>query len=208
MAAEPIVDVATVKGWSSAQDNVEDDELMRLIAASSAWLEGHTGRVLRPPAGNITTYLDGSGERVNGRWNEILHLPSAPAVSVTSITENGIARTFASGYTTTADVVVVLEDAKLVRRAGVQAVADSGLPGIGWAEGIQNIAVVWQPGYASVPQDIAQACVELTWLIYRESTRQGRESMSRGGMSISFVRELSPFVADVVERYRDWRRAL
>ena len=79
-------------------------------------------------------------------------------------------------------------------------------PSAGWAPGVQNLEVAYKPGYAVVPIDVEQACVELTWLMYRESRRQGRESMSRSGMSINFVRDLAPVVADVVERYKDWGR--
>jgi hypothetical protein len=207
MPAEPIVDLQQVRSWSAAQTEAEDDVLARLVVAASDWLEGETARVFVPPVADVTIYLDGSGGKVAGRCDEVLYLPFRPVASVTSVKENGIALTLAAGYTTTADVVKVLDDGKLVRRATQTAVEPVGYgPSAGWAPGVQNIEVAYKPGYAVVPTDVEQACVELTWLMYRESRRQGRESMSRSGMSINFVRDLAPVVADVVERYKDWGR--
>ncbi len=203
MAAEAIVDLQQVRSWSAGQTEAEDDVLARLIVAASDWLEGETSRVFVSPVSDVTIFLDGSGSKVTGRYDEVLYLPFRPVVSVTSVKENGLALTLASGYTTTADVVKVLDDGKLVRRP-TQAAVDT--TSVGWAAGVQNLEVAYKPGYAVVPTDVEQACVELTWLMYRESRRQGRESMSRGGMSINFVRDLAPVVADVVERYKDWGR--
>lgn len=203
MPAQPIVDLQQVKAWSAAQSDVEDDLLARLVNAASDWLEGECHRVFQPPPTDVTIYLDGSSEAVGGRYNEVLYLPFRPVASVTSVTENCVALSLATGYTTTADVVKVLDEGKLVRRA-TQAAVDTA--SVGWAAGVQNIAVLYKPGYAVLPADVEQACVELTWLMYRESRRQGRESMARGGTSMSFVRDLAPVVADVVERYKDWGR--
>src|SRR5262245_32622822 len=195
MAAEPIFGLQEMRAWSAAQSEVEDDLRDRLVKSASDWLEGETSRVFVQPTADVTIFLDGSGGRVAGRYGEVLYLPYRPVVSVTSVKENGVALTLATGYTTTADVVRVLSEGKLIRRP-TQTVADpAGFAATGWSAGVQNIEVAWKPGYAVVPYDVEQACVELTWLMYRESRRQGKQSLSRGGMSLNFVRDLAPVVA-------------
>jgi hypothetical protein len=64
--------------------------------------------------------------------------------------------------------------------------------------------VTYTAGYPATPPEIAQACIELVALRYRERTRIGEVSRSvGGGETVSYAqRDMSPSIATLLQQYR------
>ncbi|HEY3910381.1 MAG TPA: hypothetical protein VGM07_10860 [Stellaceae bacterium] len=64
--------------------------------------------------------------------------------------------------------------------------------------------MTYTAGYPATPPEIAQACIELVALRYRERTRIGEVSRSvGGGETVSYAqRDMSPSIATLLQQYR------
>jgi hypothetical protein len=78
------------------------------------------------------------------------------------------------------------------------------LRGYRFNRGCQNVVVAYTAGYAITPPEIAQACVELVALRYRERTRVGEISKSMGGAeTVSYSqKDLSEPIKTLLQQYR------
>jgi hypothetical protein len=76
--------------------------------------------------------------------------------------------------------------------------------GYRFTRGVQNVAVAYAAGYPSIPPDIAQACIELVALRYRERTRVGEVSKSLGGAeTVTYAqKDLSDAIKTLLQQYR------
>ena len=70
------------------------------------------------------------------------------------------------------------------------------LIGYGFNRGMANVMVSYTAGFATVPLEIEQACIELIAFRYREAQRVGMSSKGMLGETTSFiVRDVPPSVA-------------
>jgi hypothetical protein len=69
---------------------------------------------------------------------------------------------------------------------------------------VQNVVITYSAGYAATPPDIAQACIELVALRYRERTRIGEVSKSVGaGETVTYAqKDMSLPIATLLQQYR------
>jgi hypothetical protein len=76
--------------------------------------------------------------------------------------------------------------------------------GYKFSRGTQNIAIAYTAGYPTTPPEIAQACIELVSLRYRERTRIGEVSRSLGGAeTVSYSqKDLSDAIKTLLLQYR------
>jgi hypothetical protein len=68
----------------------------------------------------------------------------------------------------------------------------------------QNVSVTYTAGYASIPPDIAQACIELVCQRYRERSRIGEVSKALiGGETVTYSqKDMSADVMTLLSQYR------
>jgi hypothetical protein len=68
----------------------------------------------------------------------------------------------------------------------------------------QNVIVTYTAGYSAIPPEIAQACIELVALRYRERTRVGEVSKSvGGGETVTYAqKDMSSSIATLLQQYR------
>lgn len=215
MALIAIGDVGELKDWAPDQDALDDHVLERCLLASSGYIERRIGRVVVSDA-DITELHDGTGPSIGGKESRELFLRNAPIVSVTSVTENSKALYTVSGYTASADVIADLERGRLWRRTSASIPANVIEPPerlVGWAPGVQNISIVYLPGYGtdpvdSPPVDLKQAAYEVAWWLYKNAPRLGISSKSRQAGSLSFDKEIAraiPMAHLTINHYRMWR---
>lgn len=184
--------------WAQQPEaGTDDTEIEEMIDAAAAWIKAHTGRLLEEDAA-IVEILDGEGPRVGGRYREILYLARANkpfGSTLPVVLENGESLTVASGYSTTAPVIWVPAEGKLIRQGGNQQVVSPSWARTsqGWSRGYQNISVTYTGGYAAaaVPENIKQVMRELTGLFYKDPQRVGTASKSKAGHAVTLLRELS-----------------
>ena len=68
----------------------------------------------------------------------------------------------------------------------------------------QNVEITYTAGYPVIPPDIAQACIDLVCLRYRERTRIGEVSRATGGSeTVTYSqRDMSEHVKLLLSQYR------
>lgn len=144
-------------------------------------------------------------ETRNGNGAPMLFLRQGPIVSVASLSIDGIAIPAA---TTPTSYGYVFDDRRLYLRgnAGISARV-TGTPGgypIGFSRGVQNIAVEYSAGYATIPADLNQACVELVADMLAKRDRIDLKSQTLGQndtVAYNLV-DMPPRVKTILRAYR------
>ncbi|MEC4591617.1 hypothetical protein VPG91_11515 [Nitrospirillum amazonense] len=183
MALPDFTDLATVKAWFSPPlTSATDDVLLaRLITAESAFMRSWLNRDISQAT--YTDTLDGPGRAV-------VILPQYPVTAVSAVAIDGeplpqqpAGQPLAYGWDFD-DTAVFLIGAIFPR-------------------GRRRVTVTWTAGYPDTPADIAQACVELVALRYRERDRIGLVSKAMGGETTAFVqRDMPASVATILSQYK------
>jgi len=170
---------ADVKAWLNITGNSDDAVIARLVTAVSNYIQSWLNRTFA-----MATYTDIS----NGNNESTKMFSNYPVQSVSSVTISGVAIPasadgIAYGY--------VFDDQSLA------------LIGTTCGRGLKNVRITYTAGYSSVPFEIAQACIELVAIRYRERTRVGEVSKSLGGETVSFTQKDMPdSVRTILNNYK------
>lgn len=183
MAAIDLTTLADVKTWlqiaPGAFPSVDDALIARLITAASQYIVTWLGRPIA--RADYRENRDGTGGRRLG-------FAVTPVVTVLSLTVDDVSvppatNATGSGYAFTPSELF--------------------LCGYRLARGIGNIVVTYTAGFAEVPPDIGQACLELVALRYRERTRIGEVSKRIGTDTVAYSqKDMSPSIATLLQQYR------
>jgi hypothetical protein len=185
----PFADLTTladVKAWlqtGAAPFPATDDALLtRLIAAASRFIETWLNRPILSADWQETR--DGSG-------GQRLVFANFPVTAVLSLTIDGLTIPpappdggFGPGYTFTA--------------------TELALRGFVFTRRPQNVIITYTAGYAGVPADIAQACIELVCRRYKERSRIGEVAKARGtSETVTFSqKDISDSIRATLAQYR------
>ena len=170
--------VEDLKTYLNINHGNNDTDLWAAVVAASKWFETQTGRSLAS-----TSYVeiqDGAGGRAI--------VPSYyPVISVSALTINGEAVTLSTGY-------------------GVQGYYVNGnvirLRDQFVSEGQGNVSVSYVAGYATIPDDVRAAVVEVAAVMFRERDRIGQQSKNFGGETVTYYYAPPARVVSTVEAYR------
>ncbi len=178
--------LADVTAWLQTGANpfpaVDDALLTRLITAASRFIESWLDR--RIALCDWVEVRDGNG-------GQRLVFANVPVTQVWSLSIDGLAIPpapadggFGAGY--------VFSPTELALRGYV------------FTRRAQNVSVTYTAGYATVPSDIAQACIELVCQRYRERSRIGEASKSlMSGETVTFSqKDMSDDVKTLLSQYR------
>jgi hypothetical protein len=171
--------LAHVKQWVGLANTVSDDLLERMITSCSAAMESWMNRTIAR-----TSYV----ETRNGTGGSALLVQQYPIVSVSGVTVGAVAvparaRIGDGGY--------VFDETRIL------------LDGSTFTRGMQNVTVSYVAGYATVPQDIEQACIDIIGDWFRYKDRAGKLSEGIEGQTISFTDTAFPSRAQgVLNQYR------
>lgn len=138
--------LANVKAFKNIAGTEHDAELARLIPMADALIARYCGRTFE--AASVTEYH--STRAAIPR----LALARPPVTAITSIHDDPD-RQYGSGTLLTPGTDYVLEDPE----AGIVAFDQYTVLG-----GINNLKVVYDGGYATIPADLEQAAIEIVWL--------------------------------------------
>lgn len=186
MAAGPddLCTLADLKAWLPNQGNNDDVTLQNLITNGSAQVLQHLNRphILASVIGALTENYDG-----NDSDRLLPHF--YPIISVASVSVDGAAISQA----TTAVMAGFLFDARRVLLRGWR-----------FCRGVQNVALSYTAGYASVPLDLRQAAIEAFALSYRQRVHIGEKSNSMNGqVTVSFdMADVPPRSLAIFTQYR------
>jgi len=172
-----------------ASDTSQDDLLDALIDYASERIESHCGRKFASEA--LTEYLDGTG-------TSRLVLSRRPVTELTGVYEDSDRVFGADTEIDSADLVLHPEKGIVDRVGGV------------FARGRRNLKAVYTAGYATVPDDVALACVKLAaaWYAHARAGADGIRRETLGDYAATY--ETAALPADVegaLAAYREHRTA-
>lgn len=189
MAYGDLTTLSDVKAWlqtgQSAFPPTDDGLLTRLIAAASQYMQTWLNR--RIAQADYLEVRDGTG-------GQRLQFACFPVSIVLSLTIDGIAIPPAPPPlpSTGTTAGYVFSATQLAVR------------GYSFTRQIQNVVFTYTAGYPSVPPEIAQSCIELVALRYRERTRIGEVARSVGGGETASYsqKDMSPAIMTLLQQYR------
>lgn len=202
-----LTSVARVKDrFSPSMDGTRDALLERFVSAAADWI-GQTGGVQLDRA-TYTRVFD--GRRAGGPCRDLIELDSRhrPVIhaggDLVTVTEDGVGLTVATGYSQTADVILVGANdfnapVRLYRRGGPWSCGES-----------QNVTVTYEAGYdgsdlANIPGRIQSLAEEVAWLLFQSQSWVGKGTEAAAGRSVSWEKALSPLARETLGELR--RRA-
>lgn len=190
--ADSLAGLADVKTWLSVTTNADDTLLTGLIAAGSAMILQYLNR---------PSILSRSiSEKYSGVGGTRMVLRSWPVTAIASLSIDGVAVSAAASPTANGYLASDLYDG-----VGPGAICEIALNSAAFTRGRFNVAVTYTAGYAAVPSDVKQACVELCGEVYKYRPRIGEISRALpggGGTATFSIVDLSPRVKMMLSSYR------
>ena len=189
MAYGDLTTLADVKAWlqtgQSAFPPTDDALLTRLITAASQYIQTWLNRQIAQS--DYVEVRDGTG-------GQRLQFACFPVSAVLSLTIDGVTIPPAPPPSPSAGLTVgyVFSRTQLAVR------------GYYFTRRTQNVVVTYTAGYPTTPPEIAQACIEMVTLRYRERTRVGEVSRSAGGgETVTYAqKDMSLPIATLLQQYR------
>jgi hypothetical protein len=184
VAFEDLTTLADVKTWlqtgQSTFPATDDALLTRLTTAASRYIQTWFNRQIAS-----VDYI----EIRHGTGGHRLQFGCFPTTNVVSLTIDGqdipaASSVTAAGYTFSPTQLSVR--------------------GYTFNRGAQNITIKYTAGYSAIPPEVAQACIELVALRYRERTRIGELSKSLGGAeTVAYAqKDMNDAVKTLLQQYR------
>jgi hypothetical protein len=176
--------LADVKAWlqtGQAGFPASDDPLLtRLITAASQYIQTWLNRQIA-----LADYL----ETRDGTGGHRMQFACFPVSAMLSLTIDGKA----------------VPAAPSITAAGYSfSPTQLSVRGYRFNHGAQNVVVAYAAGYSTIPPEVAQACIELVALRYRERTRIGEVSRSLGGAeTVAYAqKDMSDAIKTLLQQYR------
>lgn len=168
-----------VKSYLGITNTNQDALITTLISNASAFIESFCGRVFESASYSETR---------NGNGAASIFTRQSPITAVSSVTVDGVAiqaapDTISYGYVTDGQRIYLRGSAGVGTRT--QALL-GGFP-IAFTRGIQNVVLAYTAGYAVIPADLNQACVELIADKLAKQSRIDKKSETLGSQqTVSF----------------------
>lgn len=192
MANYPLITVARAQA-AEQLTSVASTRLTSLIASASAAIERHCNRRFVSQSFTETHDGDGASELI------LEHFPLISLTSVTIIEDDGT------------EVAIAATEFRTKAGVGLIRFKPDSTAAYRWfPEGFQNVRIVQTAGFASVPEDVQEACVLLVAALYAgERKDAGVSSEKLGDYSVT-LRDLAAGtmpenVKSLLSSYRDLR---
>ena len=176
--------LADVKTYLGITVTTTDAVLSSLITNVSAVIESYCNRTFAQATYNDTR---------NGTGSDRMFLANGPVTAVASVTIDGIAITAAPDAITAG---YVFDDSLVYLRPG-------GFYPSRFNKGVQNCTIVYTAGYATIPADVAQVCIEIVAFHFAKRDRVDKASETLGtSQTISFSQADMPAGAKLALKQR------
>ena len=178
--------LVNLKQWLNIVSTVDDTLLARLITATSQYIQMWLNRTI--PLTSYSDYRDGSD-------GLSMVLKNYPIVSISSLTVDGnvIPASIPSPPGALDPPGYVFDQFAIYMVGGTYS----------FTRGYQNVFIQYQAGYAVIPSEIEQACIELASRRYRERDRIGQVSKNIGGEIVTYDQKgLSDAIQSVLSDYQ------
>lgn len=175
--------LADVKAYIGVSSSSTDAVLTTLVTNASAMVEAFCNR----------TFAQASyTETRNGNDKAQMCLANTPVTAVASLSVDGAAVSPAVGATGSG---FVFDDMSIyLRNTGA------------FTKGVQNVAISYTAGFATVPPDVAQACIELVAAKFAKRERIDKQSETLGTQqTISYsMADMPASVKTALKPYVRW----
>ena len=209
MAAGDLCTLAALKAWLGLTATTDDALLSGLITAASTRINAYLQR-------NIGTLSQSYTEIRNGTGTGLIMAKMWPITAWTSVAINGATvpqglQGSAGWYGPVWDgLSYPIPEPYIGLSSGFSLTYPNGGyrwgPGCwnGWfPPGLQNVQLIYVAGFAAIPADISQACIELVDQIYRRRmSRLDVKSQSAGQETTSYEMKMLPSVREMLSPYR------
>lgn len=173
--------LANAKQWLGLPEASTDDEalLTRLISSASEFIQTWLNRDIASQDYN---------EARDGTGGNRLVFAEYPVSAVSSVLVDGRAipkaeNILSVGYRFT-DTMIILN-------------------GYVFTKGYGNVELSYTAGFASIPLELEQACIELVSLRFKERDRIGHQSKSLAGETVTFfIKDMPDSVLTILRNYR------
>ena len=184
MAFGDLTTLGDIKGWlqtgQAAFPATDDALLTRLVSAASQYIQTWLGRQIA--SADYLEIRDGTG-------GHRVQFACFPVTVVLSLTIDSQAVPAAASF----------------NAAGYRfSTTQLSVRGYTFNRGAQNVVIAYTAGYSTTPPAVAQACVELVALRYRERTRIGEVSRSLGSAeTVAYAqKDMSDAIKTLLQQYR------
>ena len=174
--------LSDLKAWLSipVTSTTDDPMLSRLITAASKYIQSWLNRTIASASYNETR--DGTG-------GTRLMFANYPVTAVASLSIDG---------------VTIPPSTSIGVSGYVWNSTSISLRGYTFRSDYQNVAVSYTAGYATTPPELAQACIELIAMRYRERDRIGLSSKGLAGETTTFsIKDMPSSVQTILNNYRN-----
>lgn len=168
MAKVALATVEQVKQYLGINNENDDALLQRLVTSAGDWIQQWCNRNF-----GIDTYTD----KFDGTGLYQYMFANYPVLSISQVMVNTVVVPAATSQN---DVGYVFTDRRLILRD------------YNFAKGLLNCSVTYSAGFAEVPPEISQACVEICVHRYKERDRIGLTSKGLAGETIGFSQKDMP----------------
>jgi hypothetical protein len=167
MAAGDLTTLQNVKLWMGTTGVTDDQTISRAITAISTFIQSWLNRQLL--SASYTENRDGTdGYR--------LSFQNYPVTAVASLFINGVSIPASPPPSSSAQQLGFVFTTTLLSLIGYR-----------FSRGFNNVQIAYTAGFAAVPADIEQACIETIALRLSDRTRIGYSSKSIAGETVSFI---------------------
>jgi len=173
-----LTNLADAKAWLTVSGNADDALLTRLISASSDYIQTWLSRDI-----SLQPYVSTR----NGTGGKRMMFKNYPVASITYLKIDGttipLSTNGANGYVSDTYTLMLI--------------------GYTFTRGYQNVELSYTAGYASVPKEIAQACIELVALRYKDRDHISMVSKSIGGEVVTYSqKDMSDSIKTTLSNYK------
>lgn len=184
--------VADCKAQLGITDSTQDAFLESLVNRSYKILETWLGRKMK--AADYTEYYDGPDDE----YPDQILLNQFPLNSIASLHDD-LDRNFGSDMLVSSTDYVLYKERGIVRLFRNQAC---------FQKGIQNIKIVYNAGYTTIPGDLADACIQMVEHMFNRARTGGFDTASLGGKSETYDKdEIPAAVKRTLRHYKIYCRA-
>lgn len=184
--------VASCKTQLGITDTSQDTFLEQLVNRSYKILEIYCGRKMK--AADYTEYLDGPDDESR----DTLLLDQFPINSVASLYDD-LDRAFGSETLVAATDYVIYKERGIVKLFRNESA---------FQKGIQNIKITYNAGYATIPGDLEDACIQMVEFMFNRARTSGFDAASLGGKSETYDKdEIPAAVKRTLRHYRIYCRS-
>lgn len=150
----------------------QESLIENIINFVSKYAENYIGRNIKARSSDITEYIDIDNEQ------QIITLKNFPIQSITSVVEDG--ETLTEGENN--DYLEYDKLGELYKNSSY------------WVQGRKKVVVTYKGGYATIPEDLKQWCINLSVNMYNEKELGNIKSEKVGDLSVSYEKGMNQLI--------------